>query len=351
MLAVTALVITYRRPVLLARTIRSIMAQSYANVKIVICDDASNDETKDIVNQFANIDSRIEYHCNATNIGAVDNYRISVSHVETELFSFVSDDEILLPEFYELAVAKFMQYPEIAFASMGVLCVDENNCLIRQFAGNIPQGYYGYPQGIIALSKYGPPIWSGTCFRSNVITEFGGPGKAAALALDHDYLYRIGACHSFYISTEPCVIFPIHSGQISSNLFVDIIFNNRKEIVSEVNKGYEIASNEIRKVARNNIINNANRHLFIALTLAFVYDEVDRLTRVAEASRSTPFSFIRHYSSLLVFACRSAVLKQIVLFSYRIKKSIDKYRPIRSPELMESVHLKYIKSLESGSTL
>ena len=59
---VTALIPTFERPKLLRRAITSVLNQSYGNVKVKIFDDASNDETQDVVVKMQQGDKRIIYH-------------------------------------------------------------------------------------------------------------------------------------------------------------------------------------------------------------------------------------------------------------------------------------------------
>ena len=56
---ITALIVTYQRPKVLRRAILSVIEQTYKNVKICIFDDASGDETKDIVSKLSQNDKII----------------------------------------------------------------------------------------------------------------------------------------------------------------------------------------------------------------------------------------------------------------------------------------------------
>jgi glycosyltransferase involved in cell wall biosynthesis len=64
---------TYNQSEYLSLAIDSALMQDYKNLEIVIADDCSEDDTKEIVSGFQ--DSRIRYFCNPANIGRVANYR------------------------------------------------------------------------------------------------------------------------------------------------------------------------------------------------------------------------------------------------------------------------------------
>jgi len=129
---VTALIPTFERPKLLRRAITSVLNQSYGNVKVKIFDDASNDETQDVVVKMQQGDKRIIYHRLEENIGLKKNYRLAfTTKVDSPYFSILSDDDFLLPNFYEEAVKVLEENKEIDFVIMGTLAIDENKNLIR----------------------------------------------------------------------------------------------------------------------------------------------------------------------------------------------------------------------------
>ena len=102
---VIGLIPTFERPKLLRRAINSVLNQSYGNVKVKIFDDASNDETQDVVVKMQQGDKRIIYHRQEENIGLKKNYRFAfTTKIDSTYFSILSDDDFLLPNFYEEAV-------------------------------------------------------------------------------------------------------------------------------------------------------------------------------------------------------------------------------------------------------
>src|SRR5688572_21324050 len=92
---------TYNRADRIAATIHSILAQTFRDFEILIVDDGSTDNTKQVVYGFT--DNRIKYHRKKNEErGAARNAGISMS--EGEYITFIDSDDI----FYEdhLTVAK-----------------------------------------------------------------------------------------------------------------------------------------------------------------------------------------------------------------------------------------------------
>ena len=61
---------TYNCGKFIARTIDSVLAQTYTNWEMIIVDDCSNDDTKEVVEKYIKNDNRIKYECLKTNSGA-----------------------------------------------------------------------------------------------------------------------------------------------------------------------------------------------------------------------------------------------------------------------------------------
>jgi len=130
--AITAIITTYKRPKLLIRALNSLLNQTYKNIQICVFDNASNDETEQIVKSFMLKDSRVKYHCHSENVGMMGNYQFAFSKIETPYFSLLSDDDFLFPGFYETALNGFKQCPDAAFSACAALAVDEANGKVKQ---------------------------------------------------------------------------------------------------------------------------------------------------------------------------------------------------------------------------
>lgn len=70
-----------------------------------------------IVAEMNEKDKRIQYFRHPRNIGQLNNFNFGLSHVNTPFFSSVSDDDVLLPGFYQKALRCFKRHPEILFAA------------------------------------------------------------------------------------------------------------------------------------------------------------------------------------------------------------------------------------------
>ena len=220
---ITTIIPTYRRPKLLRRAINSVLNQTYPNFQICVYDNASGDETAKVVAEFAKKDPRVKYHCHPETIGGLKNWNYGMEHLNTPFFSFLSDDDILLPEFYQTAMEGFQKHPEAIFSSTLTLMMNDQSEIWDSFSSNWMPGLYNPPQGLLAMLKNGHPTWTGIVFRSEVVKKLGILDQEIAL-VDLDFEFRAVAHFPFVISLNPGAIFVIHPGGAFLNLgFQDIL--------------------------------------------------------------------------------------------------------------------------------
>lgn len=96
----------------LARTLRSLLAQTYSNLEIIICDNASTDGTEAICKEFAAQDSRIRYLRNASNIGAIPNFLRTLDLATGKYFAWTPADDVRPPRAIEHCVAGFAEHAD-----------------------------------------------------------------------------------------------------------------------------------------------------------------------------------------------------------------------------------------------
>lgn len=213
---VTTVLATYRRPALLARAIRSVLQQSYPARQVAVYDNASGDDTAQVVAGLARVDPRITYHCHPKNLGGPENYRYGLERVATKYFSFLADDDILLPRFYELAVAGLEAHPQAMYVVCQVLRVDPQGRVLMLEGHDWPPGVQEPPQAMLAMVERGHPTWTGIVFRRDVLDRVGTLDRTTGLSSDVDFELRIAAQCPILFEPQPGAISSCHSASAST---------------------------------------------------------------------------------------------------------------------------------------
>lgn len=101
---------TYNRGHLLPRAIKSILAQTYQNFELIVVDDVSTDNTKEVVANFK--DKRIKYirlnyKKNEFSCGAAKARNVGIKNSEGKFVCFIDSDDVYLPQKLEKQVNMF----------------------------------------------------------------------------------------------------------------------------------------------------------------------------------------------------------------------------------------------------
>ena len=115
---VSILIPVYNRESIIAQTIQSALNQTYSNFEIIIVDNASNDNTWPIIQNFSQLDSRIKSYRNERNLGPVRNWLRCVDLANGEFGKILWSDDLISRDFIETTLPLFND--EVAFVYSGV---------------------------------------------------------------------------------------------------------------------------------------------------------------------------------------------------------------------------------------
>ena len=216
---ITTIIPTYRRPDMLRRAIKSALNQTYTNLQVCVYDDASGDETASVVVELKKEDKRVKYFCHPENIGYNRNHVYGLEHVDTPFFSFLSDDDALLPDFYQHAIDNFAKYPDAGlFGGTTIPMSNDGRILNRPFPSSWRRyGYYVEPTGMFEMLNGGTNkhlIWNSILFRTDIINEIGGLDVGTFPPFDSDFILRVAARFPLVVSETPCAIVVGHHNSL-----------------------------------------------------------------------------------------------------------------------------------------
>lgn len=117
----------------LVSTLESLLAQTFTDFEIVVCDNASSDGTAAIVQEYAARDGRIRYYRNERNMGAVYNYNRTLLLAQGEYFKWSAADDVIRPEFLAQCVAALEANPALVMAYSRAAFIDEHDRVIYRF--------------------------------------------------------------------------------------------------------------------------------------------------------------------------------------------------------------------------
>jgi len=238
---ITTIITTYKRPKLLKRAIESVLKQTHGDFRVCVYDNASGDETEAIVQDFMKRDARVKYHRHPENIGMMANYAYAFFRIDTPYFSFLSDDDFLLPCFYETALKAFEQCPDAGFSACGVVQINGNGVFVGDPLTRWQrEGYYEVPDGILEMidTEGKLPVPTGILFNrgelKNIVPDW---SLEIQLLWDPDYIMKIAAQLPIVITKKSCAVYMVHSNAFCS-VFYDQLLESAKGLetyISSIN--------------------------------------------------------------------------------------------------------------------
>lgn len=122
---------TYNCGEFIEETIKSVLEQSYINWELLISDDCSTDNTKEIVEKYSNNDSRVKYNRLEKNVGAAMARNDAMARANGSYMAFLDSDDLW--ESNKLAAQlEFMEKNNYNFTCTAYRQIDENGSSLNK---------------------------------------------------------------------------------------------------------------------------------------------------------------------------------------------------------------------------
>lgn len=93
-------------------SIDAILNQSYQNIELIVCDNASTDETVKIAEHAVLQDRRVKLVRNGKNLGIFNNFNLALQEASGDFFMWSAHDDLHSPEFIEECVKQLIANPD-----------------------------------------------------------------------------------------------------------------------------------------------------------------------------------------------------------------------------------------------
>lgn len=186
---------TFNRADRLEKAVSSVLAQSGAELRVIVLDNHSTDHTVDVMERVMSRDSRVTHVRHAENIGMLANFNAIPALVDGDYFAMLTDDDTYEPEFLATALEWFAKHPELGF----VAC-DAPTLKFGVVQGSQldywREGRYAAGAGTLKCLLGHYPIITNCLFRSAIRDEF-------------RFEPALGNTGDGYILTEICANHPV----------------------------------------------------------------------------------------------------------------------------------------------
>lgn len=191
---------------------KSILAQNYKNWEAVIVDDASTDDSVEVIKEIIKDDQRFRFYENKKNVGVGVSKATLIDFAEGEICGYLDPDDAILPNALQASIEVFQRKKDVVLTYSKLMKCDENLKPMQAFksAMQIPNHdvkFFNCPVQIAPFVGFKKSVYL-SCQRMN--PEF-------RIAEDQDLYFKMYEKGKVYFVDQIDYLYRSHAGGISQN--------------------------------------------------------------------------------------------------------------------------------------
>ena len=206
----------------IAESIASVLAQTYRVFELIVCDNCSTDNTKEIVRGFS--DPRIRYIRNPKNLGLVGNANRCLELATGEYIGILHHDDVMMPDNLERKVRLLDEHPNVGFVHSNIILIDSKGEVVSWNIWSedsrrdyIESGMKVF-QRFLAYFPLGASIFIGAVLaRRECYERLGGFSSELPHCNDGEMWMRMSLFYNVACIGTPLVKYRVHPMSTSSN--------------------------------------------------------------------------------------------------------------------------------------
>lgn len=202
---------TFKRDHVVGITIESILAQTFRDYELLICDDCSPDATSVVCRRFEELDSRVSYERNERNLGMPRNLLTGLSRARGDYVAILHDGDLYEPMLLERWVDALDACPSAGFVFNAYRVVDAQGAeiaLYREPLGECQPGRILIEHIYLRRWRFDSPVWGTTMFRRTAYDAAGALDARFGFFADVDLWLRLAESFAVAYVAEPLIGLP-----------------------------------------------------------------------------------------------------------------------------------------------
>jgi glycosyltransferase involved in cell wall biosynthesis len=159
---------TYNYGRFIAEAIDSVLAQTFKDFELIVVDNCSTDNTREVVEHYVKIDPRVSYYCNESNIGMVGNWNRCLEYVKGKYIKILCADDYIDETHLEKCVTVLDNNADVVITSTPRVlfgCDDKNEKLSFSDIFEVATGNSAIRRCLVEWNVIGEP--TAVMFRKN----------------------------------------------------------------------------------------------------------------------------------------------------------------------------------------
>ena len=206
----SVLIANYNNAIFIKEAIDSVISQSYSNWEIIIVDDASTDESIDVIQEYLN-DKRIILDVNSENKGCGFTKNKCTKIATGDIFGFLDPDDKLTTEALDIMIKEHINGPEYSLIfSNRFVCDPQLNPRKNQ-----PKIIYN--KEVSLLDENEGRVSHFATFKKNKYIGTEGIDDSFKRAVDMDLYYKLEEVGQINFTDQRLYYWRVHSSGISTH--------------------------------------------------------------------------------------------------------------------------------------
>lgn len=223
---VTIVIPAYNHGKYLKQAIDSVLNQDYSNIELIVLDDGSIDNTREVLDGFGNQ----FYWESQKNMGQASTLNKGWSMAKGEILAYLSADDVLLPQATSKSVKCLLGNPDAVLCYGDFRLIDSESRVIR----NVMAPEYSYQEMVVRfICAPGP----GAYFWHSAFVHTDGWDASFRQYPDYDYWLRLGLLGSFVHIHEQLAAFRVHE---DSQTFAQASTERAEEALRVMEKYFQL---------------------------------------------------------------------------------------------------------------
>ena len=298
---VSIIIPTYNRANLLSRAIKSILNQTFKDFELIIVDDGSTDNTRQVVEKFQKEDSRIKYIWQENSGAPARPKNTGIKNSTGEYIAFLDDDDEWLPEKLEKQLKLFENSEKNNLGFVGCnFYINEDNKTKLYKIPKMKNVFKNLLEGVVINGS------SGIMIKKLVIGNVGLFDENFKSSEDWDLWIRISQKYDFDFIKEFLFKRYFHGGNLTKTGSYCTKIKELKYLLEKYQSSYKKFPIIYSKILRNigtiylldNNINLARKHFIKSI-------------------KTSPF-YLRNYINFLISLFGISFYKKLLLIKQKL---------------------------------
>ncbi|VDG72429.1 family 2 glycosyl transferase [Clostridium carnis] len=246
---VSVIIVVYNGEKYIKEAIDSVLNQTYKDIEVIVVDDGSTDNTREIVKEYEKI---IYMYQENKGEGSARNLGIEVS--KGEYLAFLDADDLYAPDKIEKQLKILLENEEVDVVYNDLQVVDENLNYLNILKS---EGVYDNREDLLANIIYRQIIQGPICMmmRKKCIANIKW-SENLIYTVDYEYVIKLAFNHNFKYLEEPLYIYRRHGNNLSNR--------HKATIEEEIKIIRNLGNDTILKIIDKSHFNEVEKKLLLS---------------------------------------------------------------------------------------